>query len=102
LSPTVLLDLAPVAGQRRNQFAVGVLEIRALPRRAAGALEDVAAFVLQALEERAPFGIDRRRIGLVARLELFDVGGVAAIKKRGAGKRRIRVLARHIHVLSGA
>src|ERR1019366_1864909 len=75
-----LLDLAPVAGQRRNQFAVGVLDIRALPRRATGALEYVAPIVLQALEERAPLGVDRCRIGLIARLKLFDIGGVAAIK----------------------
>src|SRR4029078_3332406 len=57
-----LFDLAPIAGQRRNQCAVGVLQIRALPRRTAGALEYGAPFVLQALEERAPLGIDRCRI----------------------------------------
>jgi hypothetical protein len=33
-------------------------------------------------------------------LELFDIGGVAAIKERGAGKRRIRVLARHVTSLA--
>ena len=32
-------------------------------------------------EKRAPLGIDRCRVGLIARLELFDIGGVAAIKE---------------------
>ena len=76
-----LLDLAPVAGQRRDQLAVGVRNIRPPPRRAAGVALDVALVVLQAFEERAPLGIDRGGIGFVAGVELFDIGGVAAIEK---------------------
>jgi hypothetical protein len=94
-----LLDLAPVASQRRNQFAIGMQQARPLPRRTAGVLDDVGAVVLQALEEGAPLRIDRVRVGLVARMELFDVGGVAAIKKGSAGECRIRVLARHRCIL---
>ena len=53
------------------------------------------AVVLQALEEGPPLGVDRGRIGLVAGMEVFDIGGVAAVEERGAGERRVRVLARH-------
>ena len=41
------------------------------------------------------------RVGLVAGVEVFDIGGVAAIKERGAGESRIRVLARHAWVPVG-
>jgi hypothetical protein len=75
-----LLDLGPVAGQRRDQIAIGV-QNRPPPRRATGVPEHVGPLVLQAFKERAPFGVDRRGVGLVAGLELFDIGGVAAIKK---------------------
>jgi hypothetical protein len=88
-----LLDLGPVAGQRGNQLAAGMRDVRPFPRGAACAPEHIGAVVLQAFEKRAPFGVDRRRIGFIAGLELFDIGGVAAIKKRTAGESRIRVLA---------
>ena len=49
--------------------------------------------VLQAAEEVAPLGIDRIRVGLVAGVEVFDVGGVAAVEKGGECESRVRVLA---------
>ena len=36
--------------------------------------------------------IDRIRVGLVAGVEVFDVGGVAAVEKRGECESRVRVL----------
>ena len=56
---------------------------------------DIAGIVLQALKERLPFGVDRFRIGFVARVKVFDVRGIAAVQKRSEGKSGVRVLARH-------
>ena len=52
-----------------------------------------ARLVLQAAEEVAPLGIDRIGVGLVAGVEVFDVGGVAAVEKGGECESRVRVLA---------
>ena len=89
---------SPVSAAISSPSACG--EVRPLPGGTMRVARDVGAVVLQAFEERAPFGVDRRRIGLIAGLELFDIGGVAAIKKRTAGERRVRVLARHINLPS--
>ncbi len=48
--------------------------------------------VLQAAEEVAPLGIDRIRVSFVSGLEVFDVGGVAAVEKGGECESRVRVL----------
>jgi hypothetical protein len=54
-----LLDLGPVAVERRDEFAVGVNgPVRLLPGRAAGALLDRLLVVLERAEERLPLGID--------------------------------------------
>ena len=35
-------------------------------------------------------------VGLVARVEIFEVGGITAVEKRRAGESCVRVLARHV------
>ena len=65
------------------------------PRRAARILGDIAGIVLQALEERLPLRVHRVGIGLEARVNVLDIGGIAAVKKRGKGECGVRVLARH-------
>ncbi len=62
-----------------------------LPRGAARALRGIGA-VLQAAEEVTPLRVDRIRVGLVPRVEVFDVGGVAAVEKRGECESCVRVL----------
>ncbi len=90
------LDLAPVAIERRGQFAArGLRPVAFAPGRAAGELRDVIAVVLKALEERLPFGVDRLRVVLVASVEVFDVGGIAAVEERSEGESCVRVLAGH-------
>ena len=91
----LLLGLGPLAVERRERV-VALDERRLLPRGAARALGDVGGVVLQAAEEVAPLGIDRVRIGLEAGVEVFDVGGVAAVKKGGKRESRVGVLARHL------
>jgi hypothetical protein len=86
------LDFAPVASQRGQEFAVGADQPRRLPGRPVGVPGDIGPVVFEALEERLPFGIDRLRVELIAGLELLDIGGVAALKERSAGKSRVRVL----------
>ena len=91
-----LADFGPIAIKGGNQIAA--LRHRPagfLPGRTAGVLFDVAGVVLQALEEGLPFGIDRGRIGLVAGIEVIDIGGITAIEERGERKSGIRILARH-------
>ena len=91
-----LLDLAPVAGERRDQFALRALRpVRPPPGRAGRGLADLGTAVLQALEERLPFGIDRGGVGQVAGVEVLDIGGVAAVQERGQGEGGIGVLAGH-------
>ena len=48
--------------------------------------------ILQAAEEVAPLGIDRIWVSFVSGLEVFDVGGVAAVEKGGKCESRVRVL----------
>ncbi len=60
-----------------------------------GAFDDVRLLVFQALEKGTPFGVDGRRIGLVFGVEVFDVGGVAAVEERGVGEDGVGVLAGH-------
>ena len=62
-------------------------------------LFDVAGIVLQALEERLPLRIDGFRVGLVARVKVVDIGGIAAVEKRSECESGVRVLARHGAVL---
>src|SRR5262249_58761084 len=63
------------------------------------ARQDVGTVVFQALEKRTPFGVNRGGDGLVARIEVLDVVGVAAVEETGAGKGGVRVLTRHAQVL---
>src|SRR5262245_31193129 len=88
------LRLAPIAVERGGELAVCELA-GPLPGRPARVRHDVGALVLQALEERLPLGIDRGGIGLVARIEVLEVVGIAAVKERGAGEGGIGVLTRH-------
>ena len=91
-----LLDLAPIRVERGNELAARARRpVRQLPGRPASALEDVGALVSQALEKRLPFGIDRRRVALVAGIKVFDVVGIAAVEERGAGEGGIGVLTGH-------
>jgi hypothetical protein len=91
-----LLDLAPVAVERRDQLApLGLRPVALLPRGAAGAARHVGGAVLEAREERLPFGIDRGRVDLVAGIQVLDVARVAAVQERGEGEGRVGVLAGH-------
>src|SRR5208282_19943 len=42
-----------------------------------------------------PLRIDRLGVGLKARVKVLDIGGIAAVEKRGKGECGVRVLARH-------
>src|SRR5262245_3174310 len=59
----------------------------------------VGAGVFQPLEERPPFGVDRRGIGFVAGIQALDIVGIAAVEERRAGEGSISVLTRHAQVL---
>src|SRR4051795_11450009 len=86
----LLLGFGPLAIQRGEKL-VAFDQRRLLPRGAARALRGIRA-VLHAAEEVAPTGIDRVRVSFVSGVEVFDVGGVAAIEKRGECESRVRVL----------
>ena len=51
--------------------------------------------VLQRLEERLPLAGDRRRIALVARIELLDIAGIRSVEERGQLKLLVRFLSCH-------
>ena len=96
-----LLGLRPLPVERRHQVAVRPQRpIRFLPGGAARAFFDVGRRILQAGEELAPFGVDRSRVVLVFGVEVFDVGGVAAVEERSAGEGCIGVLAGHGCILA--
>ena len=96
-----LFGLRPLAVERGHQVAVRAQRpVRLLPGGAARALDDVGAVVLQAGEKLPPLGIDRGRVALVFGVEVFDVGGVAAVEERGAGEGGIGVLAGHCSILA--
>src|ERR1039458_6554960 len=91
-----LFGFRPLPVERGHQVAVRTQRpIRFLPGGAARAVDDVGARVLQALEKLPPLGIDRGRVALEFGVEVFDVGGVAAVEERGAGEGGIGVLAGH-------
>ena len=103
LAADCFAEVRPVAVERRDEFAaLRRRPVGPLPRRTARVLGDVAGIVLQALEERLPFGIDRLRIGFVARVKVFDVRGIAAVEERGECEGGVRVLARHGRFLGGS
>src|ERR1700730_899106 len=107
----------PIAVERRNEFAAGGGgPAGPLPVGPLRSLRDRGAFVVNLREEFAPGGVERGGIANIAILELLDISGVAAIKKRrprecGIGSRAaarpaartigisIRVPARHRHLL---
>ena len=90
------LDRGPVAVEGGDELAVGRdRPVRPLPGGAAGVLGDGRGLVLQAGEELAPFRRDGGRVFRVAGVELFDIGGVAAVEKRSLGESFVRVLACH-------
>ena len=96
LDADAVADLGPVAVERRDEIAARQRRpIGPGPRRAVRVLFNVGSVVLQALEERLPLGIDRLRIGFVAGIEVFDIGGIAAIEERGEGEGGVGVLAGH-------
>src|SRR5262249_58219024 len=70
-----------------------------LPRRPARTGRDGGGVVFEALEECLPFGVERRRVGLIAGIEVLDVIGIAAVEERGAREGGIGVLTRHAQVL---
>jgi hypothetical protein len=72
----------PVAVERRGEVAaLRRRPVGTAPRRAARVQRDVVGVVLEALEEDLPLGVDRLRIGLVAGVQIVDVGGIAAVEK---------------------
>jgi hypothetical protein len=96
-----LFDLSPVAVECRDEFAALRLRpVRLLPGGAVRAAGDVGGAVLQARKEGLPLGVHRARIGLIAGVQVLDIGGVAAIEERTLGKGRIGVLARHPGILA--
>ena len=98
----LLFGRGPVAVERGDEIVVRTHRpVRRLPGRAFGALGDRRAIVLQALEEIPPFGVDSGGVLLVAGVEVFDVGGVAAVEERGAGKKGVGVLAGHVCAVLG-
>ena len=91
-----LVDFAPVAVEGGDELAARQLRpVGPFPRGAARVSFDVARIVLHALEKRPPLGIDRARVGLVARVEVFDVGAIATVEKGREGKGRVGVLTGH-------
>gem|GEM_PF-5080693 len=79
-----LFDLAPIAVERRDEFAIGLLwPALGLPGCALRIFGDVGCVVLQAGEEVAPFLVDRGWVLLPVGIELLDVVGIAAIEERG-------------------
>ena len=91
-----LFGFRPLPVERRHQIAVWTQRpIRLLPGSAARAFFNVGRRVFQAGEELAPFGVDRSGVALEFGVEVFDVGGVAAVEERGAGEDGIGVLAGH-------
>src|SRR4029077_7553369 len=88
----LLLGVGPLAVERGEKL-VTLDRRRLFPGGAARAPGDVRGLVLQAREETAARGIDRIRIGLVAGIEVLDVGGVTAVEKGRACESRVRVLA---------
>ncbi len=89
-----LADLVPVAVQCGDEVAAGQRRpIGPPPGGALGVPDYVLCVVLQAFEERAPLGVHRLGIGLVAGIKRVDVIGIAAVEKGSAGESRVRVLA---------
>ncbi len=97
-----LFDQAPVAVERRDQFAIGLQRPgRLRPGCALGVLPDVVGIVLQRGEEIAPFRGHRFRIVLPGGMQLLDVIGIAAIEERGEGKLVVGlILSCHVHCRS--
>jgi hypothetical protein len=94
------LQRLPVAVERGDEFAArGLRPVCPLPRRPARARRDGGGVVFEALEERLPFGVERRRIGLITGVEVLDVIGITAVEERGAREGGIGVLTRHAQVL---
>ena len=92
----LLFGSGPVAVERGDKIAARTHRpVRLFPGCALRRLGDVGAFVLQRFKEGAPLGFDRRRIGFELGVEVFDVGGVAAVKKRSAGEGGVGVLTGH-------
>src|SRR5262249_45009742 len=88
-------DFGPIARERCGQFVARPRRpVRPLPGRRMSAV--TLAPVAQTGKEPLPLGIDRGRVGLVTVVEVFEVGGVAAVEKRRAGESCVRVLARHM------
>ena len=82
-----LFDQAPIAVERRNQFAIGGQRPgRPRPGCALGVPAHIGRIVLQRGEEFLPLRIDRGGIVLIGGIKRVDIVGVAAIKERGEGK----------------
>ena len=91
-----LLHRRPVAVEGIDQIAVrGNRPVGTLPGCAARLLEDVRLFVSQIGEEVAPRLVERAGVFLVARVEIFDIRCVAAVKKRRHREGIVRVLPSH-------
>src|SRR6516162_1109914 len=86
----------PTGVKRGGEFVGGKRRpIGTPPRWLMRVALNVCAFVFQALEKRLPRRIERLRVGLVAGIEIFDIGGITAIEERSTGESGIGVLARH-------
>src|SRR5690606_9013287 len=90
-------DLAPVAIECRNQFAIGGLRpVAARPGRALGILPGVARRILEAAEIARPGRVDALWIGLEAGVEILDVAGVAAVEEGGEQELFVLFLSGHV------
>ena len=90
------LGLGPLAVERGDQIAVRAdRPVRLFPGRALRALGDVAVSSFSALKNSCHSASTEAGSVLVSGVEVFDVGGVAAVEERGAGKAGVGVLARH-------
>ena len=90
-------DVFPIAVERRDQLAIGGLgPVGAGPGRPLGILPDVVAGVLEPAEIAGPGGVDALRVGLVAAVEVFDIGGVAAVEEGGEEELFVLVLSAHV------
>jgi len=74
----------------RNKRPVG-----ALPGRPACGFPDRRAVFFQRLEEGAPLGVERLRIGLEAGLQILELACIPAVQERTPGERDVAFLTRH-------
>ena len=77
-----LLNRTPVAIECGDQLTIRRHRpAGSLPRGAIGFLQHILLVVLKVAEERLPIGIDRLRVVLILRVEVFDIIRVCTLQK---------------------